>query len=1031
MFLAGSVLMNSAVLLVPATAEVRPAAKASVQNIRYLAESAYTRVIIDLDSDARYENGRLTGPDRVYFDFFNAGLSSDFLNRGIPSRDEFLKQVRVARNRPDVVRVVLDVSENVDCRVFELHNPFRIVVDIYGPSKTRAGINPSINASTAGLDEVRLLHAPKPVSAAIPNVQKPLKPPVLPEETSKSQLALPAVIGNAASQVHQTTIVSVQKIRYRPSSTGTQVVIDLDSDTRYENARLANPDRIYFDILNARLSSDFQNRALAVKDEFLKQVRVAQNQSELVRVVLDVSGAVDYRVSELHNPSCIVVDLIGPLDKKTEYNPLPNPSEPRPLSIAQKIAPKRDGIAGENLSRRQDALASTEMIIPGGSGYIADSRMLPLAIAAAPSTPEEAEPLPPAPGSGIMIIKPPAVSAKKSANIIGRNPDSSQKHDRPLTIEGTLTSGYYSSYTRGGGSGDQRINFVPAGATFDANGFYMTPDLLDYSVQTELNAGSQASDAGFDGGNGVRTRITALRKGAFPMTFRYTNVQLKDAYFGSLTQVSSYTQRNRNKDLGLTAALNIAGLPAATVDWGTSSVQSQSFTSAIPDYTSHSDHLNLNCSDQRWGWDFQCFAGRQQQVSDLFTPLIEGTGSSLLRQKVTQYRGSARRSFLGDSELYLEGGSQSTANIVLDQPIDLTTRYASANLRMFQRKRWKTSLRAGYTSNIAGLVLTQLVGGLSGNGSIAPDAAIVQSLRRTTSYLNLSGLTSVDLSHGLGLYGTVDRTAVLTAGGSDLNSRYITTAAGMTYARTFGWGSLSGQYGRSFGIGSVTGQTGRIEGQNYVFTAQPGKSDTVQFDFSIRGSDQSVRNTMPAKEHSFASDMGIGLRVLGQFHARLGGGWQRSAFSNQGNEFRTTGYTARAGIEHPRFQLNGSWNSSIGNSLQSYGQILSGIGTESAILTPLRLVPSDLQGVTITLHLIPIRKLEFSGLFTHSVQHLEGVVANDFEVMDIYVTFHLRKLQFVAGYFASTQLYSSYLAVYPETQRGRFYIRIARPAKFL
>jgi hypothetical protein len=441
--------------------------------------------------------------------------------------------------------------------------------------------------------------------------------------------------------------------------------------------------------------------------------------------------------------------------------------------------------------------------------------------------------------------------------------------------------------------------------------------------------------------------------------------------------------------------------------------------------------LNLNCSDQRWGWDFQCFAGRQQQDSDLFTPQIEGASSSVLRQKVAQYRASARRGFLGDSELYMDGGSQSTANTILSQPIDLTTRYASANLRMFQRRRWKTSLRAGYTSNIAGLVLTQLVGGLGGNGSIAPDTSVVQSFRRTTSYLNLNGLTSVDLSHGLGLYGSVDRTAVLTAGNSDLNSRYITTAGGVTFSRAFRWGNLSGQYGRSFGIGSVTGQTGRIEGQNYVFTAQPGKPDSFQLDFSIRGSDQSVRNEMPASEHTFTSDMGVGVRVVGQFRARLGGGWQRGVFSNQGNEFHTHGYTARASIEHPRFQLNGSLNSSVGNSLQSYSPLFNGIGMDSAFLTPLRLVPSNLQGVTVTLHVVPMRKLEFSGLFTHSVQHLEGIVANDFEVIDIYVTFHFRKLQFTAGYFDSTQTYTSYLAIYPETQRGRFYIRLTRPAKFL
>jgi hypothetical protein len=529
----------------------------------------------------------------------------------------------------------------------------------------------------------------------------------------------------------------------------------------------------------------------------------------------------------------------------------------------------------------------------------------------------------------------------------------------------------------------------------------------------------------------VQLNATAFRKGVFPATFHYSNVQLKDAYFGSLTQVSSYTMRNRNKNAGVTAGLKMAGLPAVTIDWETGSVHSQSYNPVLPDYLSNSSHLNLNCSDQRWGWDFQCSAGRQRQISDLYSPLREEANPSLLRQQVAQFRGSARRNFLSDSDLYVEAGSQSTANIVLDRPIDLMTRYASVNLRMFQRRRWKVSARAGYASNIAGLMLTQLVGSLGGNGSIAPDASVLQPFRRTTSYLNLNGLTSVDLSHGFSLYGSIDRSAVLTASDLNLASRYITTKGGAAYTHSFGWGSLSGQYGRSIGSGSITGESGRISGQSYIVTAQPGRPDGLLFDFSIRGSDQNVRNEISTRERSFGSDAGVGIPISDRFRIRLGGGWQKSQFSNGGHEFHTRGYTARVGIEHPRFQLNGSMNSVVGNSLQSHSQWIDGIAIGSTFLTPLRIIPSDIRGVTLSLHLIPIRKLEFSALYTHSVQHLEGIVANDFEVVDVYATYHFRKLQFVAGYFSSTQIYSSLIATYPETERGRLYFRIVRPVKFL
>ena len=628
-------------------------------------------------------------------------------------------------------------------------------------------------------------------------------------------------------------------------------------------------------------------------------------------------------------------------------------------------------------------------------------------------------------------LAPPAQPAPSAASPARVAKVKAEEQDRPLTINGTFSSGFYNSYTRGGGNGNQSLEFVPAGATFDINGYYLTPDLLDYWVQPELHYGPQASDAGFQGGNGVRMRISMLRRRAFPVTFRYSNVQLEDVFFGSLSQLSSYTLKNRNKDLGLTSEFKRAGLPKATLDWGFSSVDSKPGIAMIPDYLSHSKHLNLDSQYERWGWDFQGFAHRQQQTSNLLTFLGDGASSSSLEQKIMQVQGSARRGFLQDSELYMDAGSQSTANLMFNQPIDLTTRYASANLRLLQRRKWRTSLRAGYTSNIAGLLLTRLVGGLGGNGAIAPDASVLQPFQHTISNLNLNALTSVDLAHGLGFYGSADRTAVIVAGDSGLRSSYFTTAGGMTYAGRFRWGNLSGQYGREFGIGSVTGQSGRIQGQNYVATVQHGNPDGLQFDLSIHGTDQSVHNAQPANNHSFASDGSAARRLFGQFSARLGGGWQQGTFTNADNEFHSRGYTAHASIEHPRLQLSGSLNTSLGNSLQAYSQMYGGIGAEAALLTPLHLIPSDLRGMTLTLHSNPTRKMELSALWTHSIQHLEGVVANDFQILDVHATYSFRRLHLEFGFFRSYQIFSSYLAIYPETERGRFYFRVVRTFKVL
>ena len=105
---------------------------AIVQNIRHWTTSDYTRVIIDLDAQTSYSKTRLSNPDRIFFDISNAKLGKELSNRTFVVSDEFLKQVRVGQNRSDVVRVVLDFAAISDYSVFELHDPFRIVVDIHG-----------------------------------------------------------------------------------------------------------------------------------------------------------------------------------------------------------------------------------------------------------------------------------------------------------------------------------------------------------------------------------------------------------------------------------------------------------------------------------------------------------------------------------------------------------------------------------------------------------------------------------------------------------------------------------------------------------------------------------------------------------------------------------------------------------------------------------------------------------------------------------------------------------------------------------
>jgi hypothetical protein len=598
--------------------------------------------------------------------------------------------------------------------------------------------------------------------------------------------------------------------------------------------------------------------------------------------------------------------------------------------------------------------------------------------------------------------------------------------EQPLSIGGAFTTGYYASSARG--EQYENLKFVPFGAKFDMNGFFINPDLLSFTAQPELNVGPQASEAGFEGGNGIRLRTNLLRK-LFPLTFRYSNVQVEDVFFGSLSQISGYTLQERMKDLGLTLALKPAKPVETTIDWGINSVDSQPGIAEIPDYLSHGRHVNFDTRYAQGGWLTEAFFHDQVEDSNLLQPIAGGTTTTgTLQQKAVQYQGSVKRGFLGDSELYLNGGGQSTSSLLYTLPIDMTNRYASANVRLFQKRRWRAALRAAYSSNLAGQLLAQAAGSLVGAGSVAQSTHILVPFSNDMSNYNLQGITNIDVAKGLGLYFSAERGAVFSSNTvGPLNANYLTTEAGLTHAKRLKWGSVSSQYARQFGLGSVTGQAGTIQGQVYRASLLEGNPSGLRFEGTLQGNDQSVHNAQPLSSHGVSVDCSVADRVYHDFNARLGGGWQWGSVTNNANDFRSSGYVARAGIEHPRFQVNGSLNSTLSNSLPIYGQALSNLGVAEILATSLPVIPSDYRGINLTLHAIPLRKVEFSAMWTHSREHLAGIVNNDFQFLDSNVTYHFRRIQLQAGFIRSNQIFLSY----PDTIRTRFYIRIVRAVKLL
>lgn len=143
-------------------------------------------------------------------------------------------------------------------------------------------------------------------------------------------------------------IVGVRNIRQWTGTEYTRIVIDLDDEVKYTEGSVEDPARIYFDLLGARVTKDLASRVFPVGDGFLQQIRVGQNKSDVVRVVLDFQNVSEYNVFTLPDPYRLVVDILGKAPTRapaavevasTPSAPVEDVSETRPAAIVGEAAP--------------------------------------------------------------------------------------------------------------------------------------------------------------------------------------------------------------------------------------------------------------------------------------------------------------------------------------------------------------------------------------------------------------------------------------------------------------------------------------------------------------------------------------------------------------------------------------------------------------------------------------------------------------------------------------------------------------------
>ena len=145
------------------------------------------------------------------------------------------------------------------------------------------------------------------------------------------------------------SLISVDNVRYWESRRSVRVVVDLDGKPSFTQGDVKDPARVFVDIADARLSDALRNSLFPVESVMLENIRVAQHDSDTVRVVLDLVQLTNVTTFTLREPDRLVIDVIGDPNLRTVAQNEP-PAAPAPETPANEAeeAPEEGSEAAQD-----------------------------------------------------------------------------------------------------------------------------------------------------------------------------------------------------------------------------------------------------------------------------------------------------------------------------------------------------------------------------------------------------------------------------------------------------------------------------------------------------------------------------------------------------------------------------------------------------------------------------------------------------------------------------------------------------------
>ena len=272
------------------------AAQSQVVSTRIWPAKDYTRVTIESKNELKYTLFALKNPERLVLDFEGAEMSPALaeLHGKVATGDPYIDKLRVGRNRPGVLRLVLDLKTEVNAQAFTL-KPIadyghRLVLDLY----------PLVAPDPLAL----LIEQTEKAISPLPTVPTPYPAPLPKEKVQRLAIIVidaghggedPGALGRRGSREKDITLNIAKRLKALvDSESNMRALLTRDGDfflplhARVEKARKVKADlfvSIHADAFvrpNARGSSVFALSERRATSEAARWLAKKENEADLI-----------------------------------------------------------------------------------------------------------------------------------------------------------------------------------------------------------------------------------------------------------------------------------------------------------------------------------------------------------------------------------------------------------------------------------------------------------------------------------------------------------------------------------------------------------------------------------------------------------------------------------------------------------------------------------------------------------------------------------------------------------------------------